>query len=315
MSKYLLRRVVQLIPTLLIIYTIIFVLTYLMPGDPVRALYGEEVNRMTPEQIEQIQARLGVNRPFLVQYTDFMGRMLRLDLGESYIMKGEDVSDVIGYRLPRTLQLMLGGLFFSMAIGVPAGIVAALKQYSWIDYALMIIALIGVSMPVFWQALLAQLFLTQSTYGVALFPVAGYGDGAIQYMILPSIVLGTHLSASVARITRSSMLEVKTMDYLQTARAKGLLSSTILFRHHLSNALIPVITVIGLQVSGLLTGSILTETVFNWPGLGRATVSAIQSRDMPIIMGLMAYGTLIILVVNLFTDVLYAIIDPRIRYS
>lgn len=315
MTKYLLRRVVQLIPTLLIIYSIIFVMTYLMPGSPVRAMYGEEVNRMSPEQLAQIEEQLGVNRPFIVQYADFMGRMLRLDLGESYVMKGEDVSDVIGYRLPRTLQLMLGGLFFSLAIGIPAGIVAAVKQYSWIDYLLMILALIGVSMPVFWQALLAQLFFTQSQYGIALFPVAGYGDGAIQYMILPSLVLGTHLSASVARITRSSMLEVKTQDYLQTARSKGLPNSLILYRHHLSNALIPVITVLGLQVSGLLTGSILTETVFNWPGLGRATVSAIQSRDMPIIMGLMAYGTLIILVVNLITDVLYAVIDPRIRFS
>jgi peptide/nickel transport system permease protein len=315
MTKYLTRRLIQLIPTMLIIYTLIFVLTYLMPGDPVRALYGEEVNRMTPEQIEQIQARMGVNRPFLVQYGDFLARLVRLDFGESLIMRGENVGDVISYRLPRTLQLMLGGLLVSLAIGIPAGIIAALKQYSWLDHTLMMLALIGVSMPVFWQALLAQHLLTQSKYGIALFPVAGYGDGNLWYMVLPSLVLGTSLSASVARITRSSMLEVKTQDFLITARAKGLPSMAILFRHHLSNALIPVITIIGLQVSGLLTGSILTESVFNWPGLGRATVSAIQSRDMPIIMGLMVYGTIIILIVNLITDILYAVIDPRIRYS
>jgi peptide/nickel transport system permease protein len=176
-------------------------------------------------------------------------------------------------------------------------------------------ALIGVSMPVFWQALIAQHLLTQSKYGIALFPVAGYGNGDLRYMILPSLVLGTHLAASVARITRSSMLEVKTQDYLQTARAKGLRPFEILRRHHLRNALIPVVTILGLQVAGLLTGSILTESVFNWPGLGRATVAAIQDRDMPIIMGLMVYGAIIVLIVNLITDILYALIDPRIRYG
>lgn len=315
MGRYLTRRLTQLIPTLLIIYSLIFVMTYLLPGDPVRAMYGEEVNRMSPEQIEQIKDRLGVNRPFLLQYGDFLWRMVRLDFGESYIMKGENVADVIGYRLPRTLQLMLGGLFVSLTIGIPAGVIAAIKQYSWIDHSLMLLALIGVSMPVFWQALIAQHLLTQSKYGIALFPVGGYGDGQILYMILPSIILGTHLTASVARVTRASMLEVKNQDFLLTARAKGLRQLHVLTRHHIPNALIPVITIVGLQVSGLLTGSILTETVFNWPGLGRATVSAIQSRDMPIIMGLMAYGAVIILIINLLTDILYAFIDPRIRFS
>jgi peptide/nickel transport system permease protein len=315
MGRYLTRRLAQLIPTLLIIYSLIFVMTYLLPGDPVRAMYGEEVNRMSPQQIEQIKERLGVNRPFLLQYGDFLWRMVRLDFGESYIMKGENVADVIGYRLPRTLQLMLGGLFVSLTIGIPAGVIAAIKQYSWIDHALMLLALIGVSMPVFWQALIAQHLLTQSKYGIALFPVGGYGDGQLLYMILPSIILGTHLTASVARVTRASMLEVKNQDFLLTARAKGLRQLHVLTRHHIPNALIPVITIVGLQVSGLLTGSILTETVFNWPGLGRATVSAIQSRDMPIIMGLMAYGAVIILIINLLTDILYAFIDPRIRFS
>src|SRR5215218_6656963 len=140
MGRYLSRRLAQLIPTLLIIYSLIFVMTYLLPGDPVRAMYGEEVNRMSPEQIDQIKDRLGVNRPFLLQYGDFLWRMVRLDFGESYIMKGETVSDVIGYRLPRTLQLMLGGLFVSLVIGVPAGVIAAIRQYSWMDHALMLLA-------------------------------------------------------------------------------------------------------------------------------------------------------------------------------
>ncbi|MCU0513788.1 MAG: ABC transporter permease [Anaerolineae bacterium] len=315
MTRYILRRVIQMIPRLLIIYSLIFVMTYLLPGDPVRAIYGEEVNRMSPTQIEQIKESLGVNRPFLEQYVSFIVQTLRLEFPESRVMRGQDVGDVIGYRLPRTLQLMLGGLLVALCIGIPAGIIAAIRQYTWLDHTLMLIALIGVSMPVFWQALIAQLFLTQSKYGVALFPPGGYGDGNLHYLMLPALVLGTHLAASIARITRSTMLEVKTQDFLQTARAKGLAPARILLRHHLSNALIPVITILGLQISGLLTGSVLTESVFRWPGLGQATVDAINARDVPIIMGLMVYGTIIILVINLITDVLYAIVDPRIRYS
>lgn len=303
-----------MVPTLLIIYTIIFALTYLMPGDPLRATLGEEYNRLTAGQIAALEESLGINRPFGVQYLDFLGRMVQFDLGRSYVLR-EDVIDIIGYRIPRTLQLMLGGLIVSLMIGIPAGIIAAIKQYSWIDHTLMLFALIGLSMPVFWQGLIAQLFLTQSAYGVAIFPVAGYGDGNLWYMVLPSLVLGTSLSATVARIARTSMLEVKGMDYLKTAQAKGLLRRQVLFRHHVPNALIPVLTVIGLQISGLLGGSILTETIFNWPGLGRATVSAIQSRDTPVIMGIMTYGTFIILSVNLLTDMLYAVVDPRIRYN
>jgi len=179
----------------------------------------------------------------------------------------------------------------------------------------MILALIGVSMPVFWQGLLAQIFLTQDKYGIALFPVAGYGDGNPYYMILPSLVLGTSLSAIIARVTRASMLEVKGLDYLKTAQSKGLRPRTILVRHHLRNALIPVVTVVGLQVAGLMTGALLTETIFNWPGLGTAIVSAIRRRDTPIIMGILILGTMVFLVVNLITDLIYALLDPRIRYS
>lgn len=314
MSTYLMRRLLQMIPTLLIIYTASFGLTYLMPGDPIRATLGEEYNRLAPETIAAIEEELGLNRPFIIQYLDYVGRMLRFDLGRSYVQR-ENVADIIGYRLPRTIQLMIGGMIVSLLIGIPAGIISALKQYSWVDHTLMIFALIGVSMPVFWQGLLAQLLFTQSRTGIAIFPVAGYGDGQIIYMVLPSIVLGTSLAAIIARITRSSMLEVRGQDYLRTARAKGLNRPAILFNHHMRNALIPVITVIGLQAAGLLTGSLLTETIFNWPGLGRAIVPAIQTRDTPVIMGILIYGSIVILVANLITDLLYAVVDPRIRYS
>ncbi len=314
MTKYIGRRIIQMLPTLWIIYTITFVLTYLMPGDPIRATLGEEYYRLAPEEIAAMEEQLGLNRPFAVQYLDFLWKTAQLDLGRSYIQR-ENVVDIIGYRLPRTLQLMIGGMVVALLIGIPTGIISALKQYSWIDHAVVVFALIGLSMPVFWQGLIAQLFLTQSKTGIPLFPVAGYGDGQIIYMVLPSLVLGTGLAAVITRITRASMLEVRGQDFIKTAHSKGLRRHTVLMRHHLRNALIPVITVVGIQVGGLMTGSLLTETIFNWPGLGRAVVPAIQTRDTPVIMGILVYGALIVLFVNLITDLLYAIIDPRIRYS
>jgi peptide/nickel transport system permease protein len=314
MTGYLVRRLLQIVPTALIIYTIVFWLSYLMPGDPLQAILGEEINRRSPEEIARIIEDMGLNRPFHEQYLQFLGDMLRFDLGRSYIQR-ENVIDIIGYRLPRTLQLMLGGMIVALLIGVPAGVISALKQYTWIDHALMVFALIGLSMPVFWQALIAQLLLTQSRTGIALFPVAGYGDGNLYYMILPSLVLGTNLSAVLARVTRSSMLEVKNMDYITTARAKGLPPRIVLIRHHLRNALIPVLTVVGLQVAALMTGALVTETIFNWPGLGRAIVPAILQRDTPVIMGILLLGAFTYLVVNLITDLLYAVLDPRIQYS
>lgn len=312
MSKFLARRLVQIIPTLLVIFTVLFILAYLMPGDPLRAKLGEEYERIAPEVLEQMKEDMGLNRPFTVQYVDFLSQMLRFDLGTSMIYK-QPVIDIIGYRFPRTLQLMLGGMLVSLLIGIPAGIISAVKQYSWVDNGLMLFALIGVSMPVFWQALVMQLFLTQEKYGVALFPVAGFGR--IEHMILPSLVLGTNLAAIIARVTRSAMLDVIHMDYIKTARSKGLSERTVLMRHQIRNALIPVVTVIGLQVAGLMTGSLVTETVFNWPGLGRAIVPAIQNRDTPVIMGVLMFGALAYIVVNLITDLLYALIDPRVRYA
>jgi peptide/nickel transport system permease protein len=314
MTKYIIRRLMQMLPSLFVIYTVLFILSYLMPGDPLGVVLGEEINRLPPEEIARLKEELGYNDSFFQQYAEFLGQMARFDLGQSYVQR-QEVIDIIGYRLPRTLQLMAGGIIVSLAIGIPAGIVSAVKQYSWIDHTLMIVALIGVSMPVFWQGLLAQLFLTQDKYGIALFPVAGYGGGDPTYLILPSLVLGTSLSAVIARVTRASMLEVQGLDYLKTAQAKGLASRTVLFRHQVRNALIPVITVIGLQIAGLMTGALVTETIFNWPGLGRAIIPAILSRDTPVIMGILIFGAVIFLIVNLITDIFYAFLDPRIRYG
>ena len=261
-----------------------------------------------------MRERLGLNDPWYVQYGRFLGRTVTGDLGESFVLD-ESVIDIIGYRFPRTLQLMGAALLVAILIGIPAGIFAARYQYTWVDHTLMFVALLGVAMPVFWQAILAKIFLTQDTYGIALFPVAGYGGGNPYYMVLPSLVLGTHLSATIARVMRSSLLEERSKDYSRTARSKGLWENRIIFRHQLRNAMIPVITIIGLDVGYLLGGSVVTETVFNWPGLGRAVVNAIFRRDTPVIIGTLIFGALLFVVVNLVIDLLYGLFNPQIRYE
>ena len=284
MGKYVIRRLLQVIPTLWGVFTVLFVLAYLMPGDALRAVLGEEYTRLDPEVIEATRERLGLNDPFHVRYLKFLGQMLSFDLGESQVHE-ESVAAIIGYRFPRTLQLMLGAMAVAVLIGLPAGMIAAEKQYTCIDHWLMIFALVGVSMPVFWSALLAQW------------------------------VLGAVYSATLARVTRSSMLEVKSQPYVTTARAKGLPYRVVLLRHQLRNALIPVITVISLDIGGLLGGAIVTETVFNWPGLGRAIVPAILRRDTPVILGILIFGAFLYVVINLVTDLIYAVVNPRIRYQ
>jgi len=314
LALYILRRLVQVIPTLFGIFTVLFILAYLMPSDPLRAVLGEQYRRLPPEVIEGIREELGLNDSFIERYVQFLGQLLRGDLGRSYILS-QDVSEIIAYRFPRTLQLMIGGMFVALIMGIPIGIIAAEKQYTWIDHFLMFISLVGVSMPVFWLALIAQMLLTQSKYGIALFPVAGYEQGSLIHMVLPSLVIGTQLTATLARITRTAMLEVRGQDYIVTARAKGLPYRMVLIGHQLRNALIPIITIIGLNIGGLLGGSIVTETVFNWPGLGRAIVPAIERRDTPVILGILLFGSFLFIIINLITDLIYALVNPRIRYS
>ena len=314
MLEYIVRRLLLAVPTLLGVFTLIFILTYLMPGDPVRAVMGETYRRAEPETIERIRDQLGLNDPWFMQYGRFLLNAVRGDLGQSYALD-ESVSSIIRYRFPRTLQLMAAALLVAILIGIPAGILAARYRYSWLDHTLMLVALIGVAMPVFWQAILAKTFLTQDTYGVALFPVAGYGDGNLLYMVLPSLVLGTHLSATIARVMRSSLLEERSKDYSRTARSKGRGAGGIIYHHQLRNAMIPVLTVIGLDVGYLLGGSVVTETVFNWPGLGRAVVNAIFRLDSPVIIGTLVFGAGLFVLVNLVVDILYVVLNPQIRYS
>ena len=314
MFQYVIRRLLWAIPTLLGVFTIIFLLTYLMPGDPVRAVLGEQFQRADPATIQRIRDQLGLDDPWHVQYVRFLYRSVTGDFGRSFVLD-ESVRDIVGYRFPRTLQLMAGALLVAVLIGIPAGILAARYRYTWIDHTLMLVALIGVAMPVFWQAILAKIFLTQDTYGIALFPVAGYGGGNPYYMVLPALVLGTHLSATIARVMRSSLLEERAKDYTRTARSKGLADDKVILKHQLRNALIPVVTIIGLDVGYLLGGSVVTETVFNWPGLGRAVVNAISRRDTPVIIGTLLFGAMLFVVVNIIVDVVYAMLNPQIRYT
>ena len=308
MLPYIFRRLLWAIPTLLGVFTIIFLLTYWLPGDPLRAIMGDQYRRADPETLERMRENLGFNDPWYEQYGRFLLRSVQGDLGQSFVLD-ESVRSILAYRFPRTLQLMGAALLVAILIGIPAGILAARYQYSWIDHTLMFVALLGIAMPVFWQAILAKIYLTQGTYGVA-----GYGDGALIYMALPSLVLGTHLSATIARVMRSSLLEERSKDYSRTARSKGLTQQAVIFRHQLRNALIPVVTVIGLDVGYLLGGSVVTETVFNWPGLGRAVVNAILRRDTPVVIGTLIFGALLFITVNLVVDLIYAAIDPQIRY-
>ncbi len=314
MATYILKRLIQVIPTLWGVFTVLFILAYLMPSDPLRAVLGDQYRRLDPAVVEGIREELGLNKGFLERYTEFLGEMATGNLGRSYVLE-QNVSEIILYRLPHTLQLMTGALVVAILIGIPAGIIAAEKQYSWIDHALMVISLIGVSAPVFWIARFAQMYLTQERYGIALFPVAGYEQGSIRHLILPSLVLGIYLSSTLARVTRSAMLEVRSQDYMLTARAKGLPYRLVMLRHQLRNALIPVITVISLDIGALLGGSVVTETIFNWPGLGRAIVPAIERRDTPVIIGILVFGAFLFIIINLITDLIYAVINPRIRYN
>jgi peptide/nickel transport system permease protein len=296
------------------VFTVLFTLTYLMPGDPLRAVLGEQYKKLSEEVIEGYKEQMGLNDPFHERYVEFLGRAVRLDFGKSDIL-GDSVNNIIGYRFPRTLQLMFGGVIVAMLIGIPAGIIAAERQYTWVDHTLMVVSLIGVSVPVFWLALLAQMFLTTDRYGIALFPVAGYENGSLVNMLLPSLVLGTALSATIARVTRAAMLEVRSQDFIRTAHAKGLPYRTVLMRHQFRNSLIPIITVIALDIGYLLGGSIVTETIFNWPGLGRAIVPAIERRDTPVILGILVFGSFLFIIINLITDLIYALVNPRIRFS
>ena len=306
MTGYLARRLLQAIPVIFGVLVITFAVTRLTPGDPAEIMAGLEAS---PEAVESIRVALGLDKPILTQFVIYVRDISRGDLGRSFFL-GRDVSELIGEALPRTAQLALVALAFTAVIGIPAGIMSAVRKDTWIDGAARGTALVGVSIPPFFAGLLAILVFS---YYVRWFP--SFGSGTWKHLVLPGFTLGLFSAGLVMRLTRSAMLDVLSEDYVRTARAKGLSERTTLYVHALRNASIPVVTVIGLQLGGLLSGTVLTETVFSYPGIGRLLARSIFERDYPVVQGLILLIAMIYVAVNLLVDVVYSLIDPRIRYK
>ncbi len=314
MTGYVARRLLALLPVLLIVATVGFFLIYLTPGDPAAVMLGPDA---TEEDLDSLRAIMGLDRPLLVQLVRWYSRTLRGDLGYSIFLQ-RPVLQAIFERLEPTMLLTMMALAVAVGIGVPAGVLSAVRRNSWVDQASMGVALLGVSMPGFWLGL--NLILVFSVY-LGLFPVAGYVPiqqslaGAIRSLVLPAVTLGFGGSALVARMTRSSMLEVLGQDYVRTARAKGNRERRVIVGHALRNAMIPTVTVIGLALGGLLAGAIVTETVFALPGVGRLVISSVLRRDYPVVQGVLMFIAAIYVLVNLLIDVLYVYLDPRVKYA
>lgn len=315
MTRYIVQRLLLTVPVVFGVSVIVFLVLHLTPGDPAIMMLGTEA---TPERLAGLRRELGLDEPLYVQYVHWLGRVVRGDLGRSFTMK-EPVFDLAIDRFKNTLLLTLTGLAFSTSVGIAAGVIAAIRQNTWLDRATTMLSLFGVSMPVFW---LGIMFILLFAVGLRWFPSAGMrsntGGGVLDvlhHLVLPALAIGLASVGTVARFTRSSMLEAISQDYVRTARAKGLAEPTVHLRHTLKNALIPVMTIVGLQLGYLLGGAVLTEVIFAWPGLGRLMLEAILARDFPVIQGSVLLIALVFVLVNLAVDLLYAYVDPRIRYQ
>ncbi len=304
-GQYIIRRLLIMLPVILGISLIIFTIVRVIPGDPAYILAGPHA---TQEQMDQIRAQLGLDKHPVTQYLIFLKNLFRGDLGTS-TRTGLPVIREIMTRFPNTLLLALASILLATVFGVTIGIIAGVKQNSKFDYLSMLVALLGLSMPVFWLGLMLMLLFSIK---LGWFPAVG--ADSFKHLVLPAITLGANSTAIIARMTRSSMLEVIRLDYIRTARAKGLAEKVVILRHALKNALIPVVTVIGLQTGTLLGGAVLTEIVFAWPGIGRLLVEAILSRDYPVVQGVVLLVAIVFIFVNLIVDIIYSYLDPRIRY-
>jgi len=306
MHNYLIKRLLSTIPVLVGISLLLFFMLRMLPGDPAQVLAGQMA---TPQEIENIRHQLGLDRPVYEQYVIYLSHLVRLDLGRSARTQNP-VIDEIWARLPNTLLLAVVAIALACLFGIPAGIISAVRPYSWIDYLVTLSALFGISMPVFWLGLMLVVLCA-----IILHWLPAGGTGSWQHVILPSITLAAFVVAFIARMTRSTMLETLTQDFTTTARSKGLTETVVVVKHALKNALIPIITVVGLQFGFLLGGAVLTETVFAWPGLGRLLYDSISARDYPVIQGTILIFGLLYILVNLMVDLIYAFVDPRIRYD
>lgn len=302
--NYITKRLLLLIPIVLGVVTLVFFLIHMIPGDPVEIMLGEQAQAADKEALRH---ELRLDRPLAEQYVHYLAALAKGDMGRS-IHSREAVTTIILHRFPATLLLTLAAMAVAVLIAVPLGILSAVRQYSVIDNASMLFALLGISMPNFWLGPLLILFFS---IWLGWLPVSGMGG--VTHLILPAVTLGTALTAILTRMIRASLLEVIREQYIVTARAKGLAEKVVLFKHALKNAMIPVITILGLQFGALLSGSIITETIFSWPGIGRLVIQAINQRDYPVVQGCVLLISLCYVLVNLLTDLFYGVVDPRIR--
>ena len=307
MLQYLTKRLLAAVPVLLGISVAVFLMMHLVPGDPAKMMLGELA--VQKEAVDNLRRQLGLDDPIPVQYWRFLGGALRGDLGRS-ILENQPVARMIWQVLPSTIELTLAGLGIAVVLGFILGVTAAVRQNSWVDNASMVVALWGVSMPSFWMGLLL-IFL----FSLKLGWLPATGQGGFERLLMPAFTLGYVASAVIARLVRSSMLEVLRQDYVRTARAKGLANRLVIYRHALKNALIPVVTVLGLQFGALLGGAVIIETVFSRPGIGRLAVTSILSKDFQVTQGTVLMSAVFYTLVNIAVDFSYAILDPRIRYD
>ena len=306
MGSYFIKRIFQTIPVILGVITLTFILMYIVLGDPVMSMVGERYDEAT---IQKLREELHLDDPIWMQYFRFLGNLLHGDLGRSFVTFNPVLDDLLA-RFPYTLTLALSAMIVSIFIGLSVGILSSLKPNSLLDRGTMMFALAGISAPVFWVGLLLILYV--SVY-LKWLPPTGYGG--IEYLILPAITLGTRSAAFLARMTRATMLDVLQQDYIRTARAKGLPEWKVILKHAFPNTLIPVITIIGVDFGSYLSGAVLTESIFGWPGIGRFALDAILKRDFPVIQGTVLFTALMFISANLIVDLLYGVIDPRIRFE
>lgn len=313
MFQFFVKRLLFAIPTLFAVMTVVFVLVRIVPGDPAQTILGDQASR---QAIEALRVRLGLDQPIWQQYLDFMWGAIQGDWGVSMV-SGNPIVQEVGAVLPFTIELTVAALLLGVAVGVPLGTWSALRRNSTVDYVVRIVSLLGLSFPAFVSGIMLLLvFAIQFRW----FPVISVGDMSdpldrLRVLVLPAINLGLIMAAYITRVTRSSMLGVLSEDYIRTARSKGVPMRAIVWRHSLRNALIPVVTVVGLYLGILIGNSVLTEIVFNRPGLGKLIVGALSQRDYTMLQGLMVVYTFIIVVVNLLTDLTYGLIDPRVKYQ
>ncbi|MDP3011199.1 MAG: ABC transporter permease [Candidatus Hydromicrobium sp.] len=308
MLYFIIRRILQIIPVIIGVTLILFTLMYIIPEDPAKLILEKGA---TPEALQNLREKMGIDKPVYVQYWRYIKKLAKGDLGTSYRYR-RSVNSILADHYPNSIKLALAAIIIEIIIGIFAGIVSAVKKYSFWDMLVTVSTTIAVCVPVYWLGMMLQV-----AFGLKLgwLPMSGMGDGSIRYYILPAITLASVSTAFVARMTRSTMLEVLSNDYITTAYAKGLSTNMVIGKHALKNALIPVVTLIGIDLGALMGGAILTETVFNWPGVGRTIYLAILQRDAPVVIGGTIILVMIFVVMNLIVDIIYALLDPRIRYE